>query len=57
MGTQKGYKFKLTCSKETRNKILIDCKKEFLKHHPELRGYNITQNYILMQIATYYIEK
>jgi hypothetical protein len=45
----------MTCDRETRNLIMEKCVEEFLTHHPELKGYNITQAYILRQIAEYYL--
>jgi hypothetical protein len=53
---QKGYTHKLCCSEETFRKIMNECVKDFLEHHPEMKGMNITQNFILLKIAEYYLE-
>lgn len=51
----KNYNVHLTCSKATRDLILIDCVKDYIKHHPEHIGINITHGFILRQIADYYL--
>ncbi len=53
---EKGYKRKLSCSQRVFNLITIQCIKEYLKHHPEMRGANITQNHILSQISEHYLK-
>ncbi len=53
---EKRYSEKLTCSKSTKKLITDDCIEEFLKHHPELHGSNVTQNMILTQIANFYLK-
>jgi len=52
---QKGYTKKLCCSEEVFNSITVECVREFKKHHPELDGINITQNMILGQLRTFYL--
>ena len=51
------YTEMLRCSKKTKALIMTDCKKEFLKHHPELIGTKITQGQILIQIAIFYLKE
>lgn len=50
------YDVKMCCSAETRDKIIYDCVEEYLKHHPEMRGKNITQGHILRQLAEHYLK-
>ena len=40
---------------ETKNKLDI-AKQEYLKHHKELEGANISYNHIVTQIVNYYLE-
>lgn len=47
---------KICCSKEVFDKIMSECKEEFLKHHPEFKGINITQNFMLTKIAEFYLK-
>ena len=47
----------LVCDEETFELIMRECTKEYLKHHPEMLGCNITQNHILKQIARFYLER
>jgi len=42
---------------ETFNLVMKDCVKEFLEQHPEMKGMNITQNFIVKQIALEYINE
>ena len=37
----------LTIKKEVKDKLMCDCVEEYLSHHPEMEGKNITQNHIL----------
>jgi len=53
---QKGYGEKLSCSKDTKNLIMSQCVDEFLRHHPELKGINVTQNMILNHIGNFYLK-
>ena len=46
----------LSVDKETYELITKNCAEEFLKHHPEYHGSNITQKFILRQIAEYYLK-
>ena len=32
------------------------CKEEFIKHHPDLKYYKITDDKIILHIAEYYLE-
>lgn len=54
---EKTYSVKLTVSKSTKELIIEDCKEEFLKHHPELEGMKITENFIIRQIADFYLKE
>jgi len=55
--SEKKYIEKLSCSKSTKKLIMQDCIKEFLRHHPELKGMNITQNIILRNMAEFYLKE
>ena len=54
MVNEKGYTHRLSISKSTKEKVLVECVDEFLQHHPELEGSNITANQIVLKIAKYY---
>lgn len=53
---ERKYSTRLACSESTKKLIMGDCIKDFLSHHPELSGINVTQNMILRQIAEYYLK-
>ena len=36
--------------------ILILCKEEYIKHHPEMKHVPISNHKILMEIATFYLQ-
>ena len=55
MVKEKGYTERLSVSKTTKKKVLDECTQEFLQHHPELEGSNITANQIVLKIAKYYL--
>ena len=46
---------KLTVSPETKRGIMTDCFKEFLEHHPELAGMNITEEFMVRQLKDHYL--
>lgn len=52
---ERKYSTRLSCSESTKKLIIDDCVEEFIAHHPELRGINVTHNMILRQIAEYYL--
>ncbi len=53
---ERKYSTRLACSESTKKLIMEDCIEDFLSHHPELSGINVTQNMILRQIAEYYLK-
>ncbi len=50
---EKKSRVKLTVSPETKD-LVMNCIPIFLKYHPEMEGMNITENFIVKQIALYY---
>lgn len=46
---------KLTISSETKEKLMNECVKEFLIHHPELKGMKITEEFIARQVIEHYL--
>lgn len=50
---QSKSRVKLTVSKETKEKVM-SCIPDLILHHPELEGMNITENYIVMQLALFW---
>ena len=50
---EKKIRVKLTVSPETK-KLVMDCVPDFLHHHPELDGINVTENMIVKQLALFY---
>ena len=52
---KKGYKDRLSCSYSVKKLIMEDCVQEFLEHHPEFEGMNITHNFMLLRLAKYYL--
>lgn len=55
-GSKKGYVERLVCSLETKKLVTTDCVNEFLEHHPDFKGMNITNNFILNKIVEYYLK-
>ena len=51
-----GYRH-LAVSEEVFNKIMIDCKKEFLEYNPQFKGMKLSHNFILNRIADKYLDK
>lgn len=47
----------LRCSKQTRKKILEECREEMIDHNKHLKGMKLNQNYLLSRIADYYLER
>jgi len=45
---------KLTINKDTA-RMVEDCKKEFLSHHPEFEKIHISANKIVYEMARYYL--
>lgn len=41
---------KLTISQETKDEVM-SCIPDFLEHHPEMQGMNITENMIVKQLV------
>jgi len=54
--TERHYTDAMKCSKETKQLIMSDCIREFIKYNPDFDGMNITQGFILKKIALHYIE-
>ncbi len=46
----------LAVSKELFNSITIECKEEYLAHHPEMEKVRITNEKILYEMAKYYLD-
>ena len=40
---------------EVYDMVMIECKKEFLEHHPEFVGMKITHNFIIRKLAEHYL--
>jgi hypothetical protein len=51
------YNRHLAVSDETYNKIVVDCKKEFLKHNPDFKGMKLTHEFILNRLARKYLDE
>ena len=47
----------LVCDNEVFERITKDCVREYLRHHPEMLGANITHHHILNQISKFYMEQ
>ena len=39
-----------------KDRIFKECKTEFLKNHPELKGMRITYNFMITQIIEWYLK-
>ncbi len=48
-------KYHVVISKQTKDKIKV-AESIYLRHHPEMKGFNITNNHIILQSLNYYIE-
>jgi len=46
----------IAVSQEVYNKIMIECKKEFLEYNPEFKEMKISQNFLLNRIADKYLD-
>jgi len=46
---------KLAIKSDTKEMLLNECVKEFLRHNPAFEGMNITQDFILMKVITFYL--
>lgn len=53
--TQKGQK-KLWVFSSTHEIVMKKCVAEFRRHHPELDSEKITQNFIVLKIAEFYLK-
>ncbi len=47
---------KLSCHKDVKEMIMIQCKESFLKANPNMKGINITENFMLFKIAEFYLK-
>lgn len=47
----------LVVSQEVYDLIMTDCMEEFRKHHKEMEGAKVSQNHLLKQIGTFYLEQ
>ena len=52
----RNYTERLSCSTETKQLIMEECKSEFLKFNPKFRGFNLSQGFMLRRIAEHYLE-
>lgn len=46
----------LKTRKSVLNRLRNECKKEFLRHHPEMTEFNLTDNFMLDKVTKYYLE-
>ena len=46
---------KITVSRESKKLMMNEGIKEFLNHHPEMKGFNITEAFIFRQIVEHYL--
>lgn len=46
---------KFNCHNNTKELIMNDCKESFLKHHPEMKGIHLSENFILYKLAMFYL--
>ena len=47
---------RLTITQETKNKLMVDAKAEFIKHHVNVSHININQDEMLNIVLNYYLE-
>jgi len=47
---------KMTVTESTKDLVMNACKEEFLKHHPEMDGMFISQDFMIIKIAKFYLE-
>lgn len=50
------YSVHMTCSSEVKDMIMIECKKDFLRYHPEFKGMKMSQGFMLRKIAETYLK-
>ncbi len=53
---EKGYRQHMVCSPTTKSLIVENCVEEYLKHHPEMKGFTVTHEHILRQLAEFYLK-
>lgn len=53
---ERNYTEIMKCSIETKEKIMIACKDDFLDHHPEFNSVKISQGFMLKTLADYYLK-
>tara|TARA_R100001530_G_scaffold129397_1_gene99697 strand:- start:1194 stop:1409 length:216 start_codon:yes stop_codon:yes gene_type:complete len=46
---------KLTVTPETKSMLKNECIEEFMIHHPELKGMNITEEFMVRQVIEHYL--
>ena len=46
----------LAVSKETHDLVINECVEEFYRQHPNMRGIPISQDYIILRMARYYLD-
>jgi hypothetical protein len=51
----------LRISKETRDKLMVDCVSEFIRHNDigikQMRGIKLSADYILKRVCAYYLDE
>ena len=44
----------LDVRKKTKENVMVKCKELYLQYHPEMKAYNITQDFMVSQIESFY---
>ncbi|MCX6709793.1 MAG: hypothetical protein NTV63_02445 [Candidatus Woesearchaeota archaeon] len=53
--SEKLYNDRISCSSKDKKRLISDCQKIYLKHHPEMSGIRLTQGFMLKKIIDYYL--
>ena len=53
--TNKNY-VNLGVRPETKKRLVDNCKKEYLHHHPEMKGIPLSQDFLLGKVIDFYLK-
>lgn len=54
---ERTYIERIVCSPSTRKLLEKECRAEFLKHHPDMKGVRLSNDYILRRVCNYYLDR
>ena len=54
---ERSYSEVLKCSKSVKDRLMVDCVREFLRHHPEFANSKITHCFMLDRVTRHYLDR